>query len=405
VPEIILEQPVPREFQPEIVKNLYWLDGGIESFAFDATDGRRLSFGYRKAAVPEHLPLRVKQSAERLARSLRAIPSKTLFELKPANAGCAAPYDQLVQRGWVRPAAHGTHVYRGLFLDLFLALDAQFRQAALRLEAEEYKFPAIIPMETLARAGYLNSFPHNANFVCHLPEQAEAVERFKDRMKSSSPEGATLSLDGFCTHSATALSPTVCYHFYQTHAGQTLPADALLTATALSPCYRYEGKAMRGLRRLREFTMREIIFLGEPTLVQKRREALISLQRELLERCQLHSAIRTASDPFFLDDYDKKRVFQMSFDLKHEVQAWLPEEQEWLAIGSVNHHQDHFGKVFGITLPEGMPAQSCCLGFGLDRWCMTIFAQHGFDPNCWPEGVRVILDAHRRHTAALKTAA
>jgi seryl-tRNA synthetase len=238
-----------------------------------------------------------------------------------------------------------------------------------------------------------------------LPEQAESVEEFKTRLRARASERSPLLLDGLCTHSATALCPTVCYHFYQTHAGQALSADALLTATALSPCYRYEGKAMRGLRRLREFTMREIIFLGEPALVQKRREALIDVQRILLELCQLHSAIRTASDPFFLDDYDKKRVFQMSFDLKHEVQAWLPEEQEWLAIGSVNHHQDHFGKAFDITLPGGVPAQSCCLGFGLDRWCMAIFAQHGLDPERWPEGVRAMLQAHRHHTAALKSAA
>ena len=56
------------------------------------------------------------------------------------------------------------------------------------------------------------------------------------------------------------MSPTVCYHFYNANAGRIL-AEGTLGATAVSPCYRYEGKPTTGLRRLREFTMREIIFI------------------------------------------------------------------------------------------------------------------------------------------------
>ena len=391
---LTLDVAVPREHQPEILKNLYWVDSGIEAFAFDPADGRQLAYRYKLGPVPDRLDSRVKDSANRLARSLQVLPSKTIFEQTPKTRGCANPYDELCLRGWIRPAAAGTHLYGGLFFELFQALDLAFLQAARRLDVAEFKFPSLISAETLAQSGYLDGFPHHANFVCHLPEQAELVEQFKLRLKSRE-DRAAIPLEHLCDHAGAALSPTVCYHFYQCHAGCVVPRASLFSATAQSPCYRFEGKAMRGLRRLREFNMREIIFLGAAERVKSRHDALVEAQKTLLQRCELHSAIRTASDPFFLDSYDKKRVFQLSFDLKYETQAWLPHEEEWLAIGSVNYHQDHFGKAFRITLDTGEPAHSCCLGFGLDRWCLAIFAQHGLEPEHWPAGVREILEAHR----------
>jgi seryl-tRNA synthetase len=400
--EVRLEQPVPREHQVEILKNLYWVDAGIEAFEFDPADGRRLRCRYA-GSVPAGLDERVRQSAEKLARSLQLLPAKVAFEMPAPVSGCAAPYEALVERGWVTPASTGTHCYSGLFLELLHALDDQFRREALRLGTPEHQFPSLIPLDTLEAAGYLAGFPHNANFICHLPEHAEAIDAFKARMRQREPAdpNATTIVAGLARPDGTALSPTVCYHFYQLHAGRTLPNGALLSATALSPCYRFEGRAMRGLRRLREFNMREIIYLGSAENVQNQRTLLLEVQRRMLERAGLHSVVRTASDPFFLDDYDKKRLFQLSFDLKYEVQAWLPADEEWLAIGSVNYHQDHFGQSFGIRLANGDPAHSCCLGFGLDRWGLAIFAQHGLEPASWPAGLQGLLTAHRSRTRQL----
>jgi seryl-tRNA synthetase len=405
--EVQLEQPVPREYQLEIVKNLYWIDSGIEAFAFDPADGRRLQWRYA-GSVPAGLEERVRASVEKLARSLQMLPARTAFALTPPVAGCAAPYEQLVQRGWVTPSLAGTHLYRGLFNELFHALDWQFRREALRLDAEEHKFPALIPLPTLAQAGYLASFPHNANFICHLPEHAEAIDAFKARLAAAGAAQKNQAAPAIpCDCAAgqpadAALAPTVCYHFFQLHAERTLAADRLLTATACSSCFRFEGRSMRGLRRLREFNMREIMVLGPAPAVLSRRALLLEVQHRMLERSGLRAVVRTASDPFFLDEYDKKRLFQLSFDLKYEVQAWLPEEDEWLAIGSVNYHQDHFGQSFKIQLSNGEHAHSACLGFGLDRWCLAIFAQHGLETEHWPLSLQAMLEEYRRVTQTLR---
>ncbi|MEW5976522.1 MAG: aminoacyl--tRNA ligase-related protein [Acidobacteriota bacterium] len=388
-----LDLPVPRKLQDDLLKNLYWVDSGLESLHFDTHDDRLLCFKYRGNTPVEDVNHRLKETADRLARSLKVLPEKVYYSTPIRSLkGCTAPYENLVRKGWVTPTSNGMHAYRGLMYDLYQALDAAFRREALALRVEECKLPALMDLATLARTGYLESFPHNANLITHLPEQAEVIDRFKQAIKQNS-QGAVAS-DGVWLAPSHALSPTVCYHFYQVHQNQTLPAN-LVGATAVSPCYRFEGKAMQGLRRLREFNMREIIFLGSPDEVLVRRQALLELQKEMLQRCHLQATIQTASDPFFLDTYDKRRLFQMSFDLKYEVQAYLPEDDTWLAIGSVNYHQDHFGKAFGIRQASGETAESCCLGFGIDRWCFAIFAQHGLDPDSWPETLQHLVSSVR----------
>ena len=378
-----------------MLNSLYWVDAGVEALEFDPADERIVRYRHTEDGEPPDLGSRLKQVADRLARSLHMLPRKIRYQSSHAPPpGAAGPYEQLVERGWVKPAAAGACIYRGLMAELFASLDAEFRRQALALGVEEHRFPSLIDLNTLQRAGYLESFPHQLNFLSHLPEQTEIIERFKARAVAADRPVA-VPLDDTCASPACAMSPTVCYHFYHANAGRIL-AEGMLGVTAASPCYRYEGKPTTGLRRLREFTMREIMFLGTAEDVVASRERLCDCLKRMLELCRLQSVLETASDPFFLDDGDKRRLFQMSFDLKYEARAYLPDDEAWLAIGSVNHHLDHFGRAFDITLPSGEPAHSCCLGFGLDRWCLAVFAQYGLDPECWPTGLRALLSARKR---------
>ena len=62
--------------------------------------------------------------------------------------------------------------------------------------------------------------------------------------------------------------------------------------------------------------------------------------KRVLETFRIEGGIRSATDPFFLDDYDAKRLYQIGFDLKHEARAEMPDGAS-MAIASVNYHQDH----------------------------------------------------------------
>jgi|GEM_PF-6774600 hypothetical protein len=57
------------------------------------------------------------------------------------------------------------------------------------------------------------------------------------------------------------------------------------------------------------------------------------------------------------------------------------------AYCSVNYHQDHFGRC-STSARGGSPAHSSCIGFGLERWAVAVFATHGRDPDTWPLRVK-----------------
>ena len=92
-----------------------------------------------------------------------------------------------------------------------------------------------------------------------------------------------------------------------------------------------------------------------------------------------------------LADYRAMRDhYQINASLKYEMVLDLTEVRE-TAIGSSNYHEDHFGHGFDLHLADGTPAHSACIGFGLDRITLALFATHGMDLEAWPGEVRSAL--------------
>ena len=56
----------------------------------------------------------------------------------------------------------------------------------------------------------------------------------------------------------------------------------------------------------------------------------------------------------------------------------------WVELG-------YFGDTFGLHLADGSHAHSACIGFGLDRITLALFAVHGADPASWPADVKAHL--------------
>ena len=87
---------------------------------------------------------------------------------------------------------------------------------------------------------------------------------------------------------------------------------------------------------------------------------------------------------------DATRANQLTSELKYEMALDLTAVRE-TAIGSSNYHEDHFGHAFGLHLADGTSAHSACIGFGLDRITLALFATHGMDLDQWPGEVRAAL--------------
>ncbi|TLD72730.1 hypothetical protein FEM03_01255 [Phragmitibacter flavus] len=216
----------------------------------------------------------------------------------------------------------------------------------------EQRWPVLMRSETLRRAGYFDSFPQllmTASF-CPDPENAPEI----------------VAASGWC------LSPAVCYHAYAGLEGQTLAKGVKLSASG--SCFRHEEPTeLQAGRRQVEFTMRELILVGAKDWIEHELTGVREEIHQLAIDYGLSGTWQPASDPFFLPKAKGKACAQKLLETKWEYCL-----RDGLAIASINRHGDFFGKRFSIRLPDGNPAHSACIAFGLERWASqsTISMKH-----------------------------
>ncbi len=296
---------------------------------------------------------------------------------------------RLEAEGWVRIVGSGLAALAGPALRALRAVDEDARQAALAaFGAREETYPTLIPTRTLGRCGYFSSFPQSVSMVSHLVEDLDAIETFRRAHADETALRAT-ELGALATPEC-CLSPALCYHCYSSLEGREL-GDGPEVVTTLGKCFRYESINMTGLERLWDFTMREIVFVGTEDEVLERRQRAISLVTGQIDKWDLAGQIETANDPFFSAAYAGKTYAQLRSELKFELRLPAGETDEGpreIACASFNLHQDFFGRTFSIETRDGRPAFTSCVGWGLERWVLALFAQHGLEPAGWPATLR-----------------
>jgi len=282
-----------------------------------------------------------------------------------------------LDRGDISQTGNGKFVYRGQVAKVFRGLDDLFRSWGEKQSATEEFFPISVKTKSLERAGYFKTFAQHAFFVSPLELSIPALKSAVDgdvQPHLQSPEWV--------------LSPTVCHHCFEAlsdnahHSHQTI--------TALNQCSRYEVHDTGGLKRLRHYWMREIIFLrSAPEETQSALDDVLKLTTDLLRRWGVFFQVKSASDPFFLDSGTGKRMFQTALLMKRELV--LPVEGKSIACASFNNHMKTLTEAFDITAEDGEIA-SGCVGWGYDRLILALFSQFGPECSDWPSQVREDLD-------------
>lgn len=298
------------------------------------------------------------------------------------------PMDELLARGEVSQETAGVFSLGPLLARLINYFEGHFLNLAASFGAAPYRFPTLIPARYLERVNYFRAFPHSLTFVTHLREDLDAIDHFAqhaacDEHGLNTPPGSFAGIQAL-------LSPAVCYHLYFSLADRPLPGGQL-AATAVGNCFRYEAINLTSLERLWNFTMREVIFVGPKEFVLENREIARERMRSVFEQVGLAYRVESANDPFFIGEFRKQAAFQSAFQLKFEIRARLPFKDSTLAVGSYNYHQDFFGRNLNITLPDGTPAHTGCVAFGLERMAFAFLAQYGLNPAAWPVAVREAL--------------
>lgn len=300
-------------------------------------------------------------------------------------------YQKLIERGWVVELGHGQVALSGPALQLarrISAICAELgRDAFAGIERE---YPTLIPSEALARCGYISSFPQNLSMVTRLREDFDGIETF--RRANSENRSLHIPQAEAVVHPEACLCPALCYHCYPTLAGKKLKPTGHVE-TSIGRICRYESSNTTGLDRLWEFTQRSIIWVGDDQFCTDLRQRAIDAAASQLEEWDIEATIETASDPFFASVTTAKSLWQRSQDLKFELRPMVePSDsapRRTIAAASFNLHGPYFGNTFDIKSADGQPASSGCVSWGLERWVLVVFTQHGFDPRNWPAALRV----------------
>jgi tRNA synthetase class II core domain (G, H, P, S and T) len=262
---------------------------------------------------------------------------------------------------------------QGPLLALLRDCDRAFLAFAAAWGAVDEVHPALIPAAALDRVGYLDSFPHLANFAVALDAGDANLEAFR--------AGEPVDPDGQVRLTRLApvrelLTPAACYHLYPQHEGEELGPVRYLTTR--NTCFRRETH-YQPLRRQRSFQMRELVCLGAREQVVAFLDRARTLTDRLLRALGLPVTWEIAHDPFFRPAENPQRLFQQVHATKQEAVYGGD-----LAVASVNLHEDHFGAAFSIT-STGATASSGCVAFGLERWLFALTDRYGPHPASWPD--------------------
>jgi len=271
-------------------------------------------------------------------------------------------------------------VRRDLAVALYESVDGLFAGLARRHQARFRSYPAMIPIRTLQKCGYIHSFPQNIHLVSEIPHRLDALQKVKE----------TDCLDEIARISPFALSPAVCFHCYSELAGSKLREPLILTARGT--CCRHEAPWRLGKHRLNEFGMREIVLFGDADFIETTRKQMMEEVWDLFESLGLDGKIETASDPFYFSEESAKGQLQLMGNMKYELVADTGEENGAFSIASFNNMGNALCKPFEVHDENGKPLHSGCVAFGLDRWVYALLSRYGPDLRNFPPAVSAHLE-------------
>jgi hypothetical protein len=287
----------------------------------------------------------------------------------------------LLERKWVTQVGQGHVILRGQAARLASVIDARIdRIFGEAFQAEREFYPATILCKTLDRIHHFTSFPEHIDFVAHLKSDLDVINQFSNecREKGWSPQAHQTRM----ADNEFAICPSCCYHCYEGMENWQMEAPGRC-ATMTVNCHRFEGANHRTMSRLRAFTQRDVVWVGQPKYVIDSRAKAEQLIVQWAKDWELACTFETANDMFFTQDYAVKASFQRQQQAKKELRLLIPFEQQSISVFSSNFHAMTFGKAFNISL-GGKPATSGCIGWGLERWVYAIFSQFGFEVDKWP---------------------
>jgi seryl-tRNA synthetase len=279
----------------------------------------------------------------------------------------------------VPTGVEGLYGRSGLFEDVVEGLDRLVVEAGADLNAERFRFAPVVPTPVFEKTDYLRSFPNLTGAISTFTggdrEHAELLAmhaRGEDWSRNLESAGVMLVA-------------ATCHPIYPMLAG-ILPEGGR-RIDVLGYCFRHEPSVDPA--RMQAFRQHEFVYIGDPQGARDHRDLWVERGLELLRSLDLEVFPEAANDPFFGRAGRILAANQREESLKTELVVRLYGELgDGTAVASSNCHLDHFGASFGISTADGEVAHSACVGFGIERIVLALFANHGLDVASWPVGAR-----------------
>ncbi len=191
------------------------------------------------------------------------------------------------------------------------------------------------------------------------------------------PIGNTNNIEELSLDYKYIFNPSTCYQTFLSHKGEKCRSE-LVTFTAKSRCFRNDKCDANPLR-WKNFTMREIVFLGDIKIVRKMCDDFFSEYSKWLMNAGISAKIVTAYDVFYGKGAKILQKYQILNGVKKEFCLHITDLnncQIELACMSRNYHHKLFVDNFNIT-SEDYDIESACVAIGLERLAYGVISQLG----------------------------
>ena len=300
-----------------------------------------------------------------------AAPYATPEDLRAALVGAGIVFltavDGVYHRSWA-----WERVLRGV--------EEHVMRQRVATHAPQRWFPPIMPREEFLRTDYVRSFPDLVGSIDVFTGGDREHRALLEELEGGG------DWTGHLDPAEVVLPSSVCHPLYG-NLPHAIPAEGL-DEECSGWSFRHEPSLDPA--RMQIFRIYEFVRIGTPEQAVEHRDQW--LERGLAALTELGLPVRSeaANDPFFGRVGKMLAVNQLDSQLKYEMCLDLTAANP-TAIGSSNYHEDHFGHAFDLQLADGTPAHSACIGFGLDRITLALFATHGTEVDTWPGEVRSAL--------------
>lgn len=234
--------------------------------------------------------------------------------------------DEILKQGNIVRTENGGVCLNGISARLFDYFDKVFKKFAIINSAIEERYPVLLSKDTLIKTKYLNNYPGNSMYV----EDSNAV-----------------------------LSPSACFHVYERYKDTVFKDNTSLTF--LQNVFRNEKDKNNEFGRLRDYHVREIVFVGSEEYVDTSINRMINKTSRFMVELGLKGDIESATDLFITPNMNRYKLIQMHNKAKYELRLEYDNNRD-ISVASFNRHGKTFSHTFNIGVSGVENVVSGCIG-------------------------------------------